>query len=309
MKMFKRVLIIAVLIIFASIAASFLFSEKLYNLSMNMQRSSAGLDKKELAVGDDKIVYYEGGSGSGTIVLLHGFGADKDNWTKMVKFLPGYHYIIPDLPGFGESSKSDSAKYDVNSQVDRLDKFFTKIGADKFYIAGNSMGGNISGIYAIRYPQKVKALILVNNAGVKSPVNSDAYKSIERGVNPLIVNNVDDFKNLLKYVFYKEPFIPYPVKKILAEKSITNRKFNEKVFKDIMTSPAMFEDHFPEFTMPVLIIWGDSDRLLDVSSVSVLEKGIKNHTTKILKECGHMPMVERPEETAGYIKSFIDSHK
>lgn len=309
MKSVKKIILIASVIICAVVILSLLFPEKLYNMAMEGERGKSGLVQKEITVGDHKIVYLEGGTGKETIVLVHGFGGSKDNWPKMVKYLPGYHFIIPDLPGFGESSKLETSKYDVASQVERMNGFFARLGLDNFYLAGNSMGGNISGIYAEKYPKKVKALILVNNAGVNAPVKSIVLKAILQGTNPLIVNTVDDYDNLLNLIFVKKPYIPYPIKRVLAEKSIESREFNAKVFRDFSSTPAMLEGNFEALTMPVLIIWGDTDRLIDVSTVSVLEKGIKNHTARILKDCGHVPMMERPEETAGYIKDFLETVK
>lgn len=305
MKILKRVTVSAVVILAAVILFSFLFPEKLFEFTVKMQHRNAGLVKKEIIVDDHRVVYLEGGTGSETIVLVHGFGGDKNNWTMLVDALPGYHYIIPDLPGFGESSKIESSKYDVVSQAERLEKFLNQLAVDKFYIAGNSMGGNIAGVYSAAYSQKVKGLILVNNAGINSPVKSELFKSLEKGVNPLLVNSPDDFDRLLKFVFVKEPYVPSRIKGVLAERAIASRKFNDKIFSDITAAPAMLEDRFSSLTMPVLIIWGDQDRVLDVSSVPVLEKGIKNSSSVILKECGHIPMMERPAETAGYIKKFI----
>lgn len=307
MKIFKRVMAVAAVLIFAGAIVTFVFPEKLVRLTVDIKRKSAGLERKEVTAGDHQIVYLEGGSGRETIVLIHGFGADKDTWPDMVKNLSGYHFIIPDLPGFGESTKLDSAKYDINSQVERLDKFLAGLGLESFYIGGNSMGGNVSGIYAERFPGKVKALILLNNSGVIPPVKSIVFKSIDNGVNPMLVNSTKDFEILLSYLFAKKPFIPRPFIGVLADRAISNRKFNDKIFRDLMASPAMMEDHFAALNMPVLIIWGDKDQLLDVSSVSVLEKGIKNHTIRILKDCGHLPMMERPEETAGYINFFLQN--
>ncbi len=309
MKIFKRTVIVLAVLVLTGFAVTALFPEKIFNISAKMQRSSAGLKVKEIKFDDQKIVYLEGGTGEETLVLIHGFGANKDSWPLLVKHLPGYHFIIPDLPGFGESTKSDAVKYDVGSQVSRIDKFFSSIGLKRFFIAGNSMGGNIAGIYASRYPEKVRGLILLNNSGVNAPVKSTLVKSLDNGVNPLLVNSRDDYKRLMQFIFAKEPFIPYPFLAVLADTAVKNRKFNDKIFHDMVSSPAMLEDRFSSITMPVLIIWGDKDQVLDVSSVSVLEKGIKNHTTRILKDCGHVPMMERPGETAGFIKSFIESVK
>lgn len=309
MKWTKRVIIGLTVIILSMAALCFIFPEKMYMLTIKGDRERAGLALKEVQSGNHKIVYLEGGQGAETIVLVHGFSADKDNWPRMARFLPGYHFIIPDLPGFGDSTKLQKAQYDVSTQVERLDAFFNTIGLKKFYIAGNSMGGNISGIYASKYPGKVKGLILVNNSGIKFPVKSYVFKEVDKGFNPLLVAGRNDFDRFLGVIFVDKPFIPLPVKWFLADKALASREFNSKVFREIHAKPASIEENFDKLTMPVLIIWGDKDMVLDVSGVSVLENGIKNHTTHILKDCGHTPMLERPEETASYIKTFIDANR
>lgn len=309
MKWFKRVLIFIAVIVFITVGFIFIFPGKAYNIFASLGRSKAGVILKEVSIGDHKIKYLESTSQGETVVLLHGYGAEKGHWLKMAALMKGYHLIIPDLPGLGDSTKSMSQRYDVESQVERMDKFLNVIGQKKFFIAGNSMGGNIAGFYAIRHPEKVKGLILLNNLGVNSPEKTAIMKAFEKGENPLLISSMDDYNIMMKSMFVKIPFTPYPIKKFMAEKAIKSREFNQKVFMDLITKPAMFEGHFSELTMPVLIIWGDKDQILDVSSVGVLEKGIKNHTTKILKDCGHVPMMERPEETALYIKQFIDANK
>jgi abhydrolase domain-containing protein 6 len=64
----------------------FLFPETVFNLALKAGRHSAGLAKKEIHVDDHKIVYLEGGKGQ-TILLLHGFAANKDNWIRFAKYL------------------------------------------------------------------------------------------------------------------------------------------------------------------------------------------------------------------------------
>jgi pimeloyl-ACP methyl ester carboxylesterase len=309
MKWFRIGAVMLAAVLLLSIAVYYNFPEPIYNHSITTERDKAGLKVKELSVDDHKIKYLERSAPGETLVLLHGFGVDKDTWPRMASFIPGYHLVIPDIPGFGESTKSASSSYDIASQAERLDKFFTLLGLKKFFIAGNSMGGNISGIYSIKYPDKVKGLILLNNSGVVSPVKSAVMQMFEKGENPLLMKENEDFYKILDLLFVKEQFMPYPIKRMLAERAVKNREFNEKIFKDMMNKPAMFEGQFAKLTMPVLIIWGDKDKFIDVSAVTVLEKGIKNHTTKILKDCGHVPMVERPEETASFIKKFIEDNK
>jgi pimeloyl-ACP methyl ester carboxylesterase len=279
----------------------------MYTGYKNMKRSSADLVQKSVQVADYSMVYLEGGKGE-TLVLIHGFGAEKDHWTLMAKYLSDkYHLIIPDLPGFGESVKRDDMSYDVESQADRIHYFLKKLNAGKVFIAGNSMGGNISGIFAAKYPDEVAGLILLDTAGIIAPEKSDLTKSLEAGINPLIVNSTEDYDRLMEYGFVKPPYIPGPVKRILAEQAIKNKTYNEKVWSDMNRKPVLLQDRLSKLKMPVLILWGDKDRIINVSCVQVLEKNLKNFRTHILKDCGHAPMVERPGETAGYIKDFLQT--
>jgi pimeloyl-ACP methyl ester carboxylesterase len=258
---------------------------------------------------DHRIVYLEGGQGD-TVVLLHGFGAEKDNWTKFASFLtPRYHVVIPDLPGFGESTKNNNSKYDIASQASRVKKFIDALGISKIHIAGNSMGGAIAGSFSLQYGNMVATLGLFNSGGVKSPNKSEYIKMMEQGRNPLLIEKTADFDRMLGMLFVKAPKIPSPVKRYMASQSIRNRPFNEKIMNEYKNNPFTLEPRLGELSMPVLILWGDMDRLLDVSSVGVFAAGIRNDTTAIMKDCGHVPMLERPAETAGIYLKFLNEKK
>jgi len=286
-------------IVFSSCSA-----KNVYESYTGMARSKAGLTEKTVQVDGCSVVYLEGGTGE-TVVLIHGFGAEKDYWTPMSEYMKGYHLIIPDLPGFGESEKRSDISYDVVSQADRIHLLLKTLGVKKAFIAGNSMGGNIAGIFAAKYPDDVIALGLLDNAGIVAPEKSDLTKMLELGINPLIVNKADDFDNLMDFGYAEKPYIPSPVKAYLAGEAIRSKPYNEKVWVDMERKPAMLQNYLNKLTMPVLIIWGDKDRIINVSCVPVMEKSLKRYRTHILKNCGHGPMMERPEETAGYIKDFL----
>jgi len=107
----KKILVACFIVVLLLIGIYFLIPETLFKLAIKAERYSAGLVQKEIQVDDHKIVYLEGGKGQ-TIVLLHGFGANKDNWTRFAKYLTGnYHLVIPDIPGFGESSQIKEVIY------------------------------------------------------------------------------------------------------------------------------------------------------------------------------------------------------
>ena len=278
--------------------AYFLFPEMLLNLARNFERRSSGLIKKEARIGDHQIVYLEGGEGE-TIILLHGYGGDKDNWTRFAKYLTrSYHVLIPDLAGFGESSKLPEENYDIENQVTRIDRFAEVLKLGEFHMAGHSMGGMIAAVYGAKHPEKILTLALVAPAGLKSPQKSEFAKQSEKGINPFLVSTPGEYEKLISFLFVKPPPIPTPVKIALAAQRISQRAFNEKILKDIRKAHLSLEPFLPAVHAPVLIIWGDSDKILDVSCVSILEKKLKNCRTLIMKEMGHVPILERPQETA-----------
>jgi abhydrolase domain-containing protein 6 len=283
-----------------------IISSFLFVLAMRIERGSAALSEKSIQVEDHKIVYLEGGKGE-TVLLLHGFGGDKDNWTRFSRYLTKrYRVIALDLPGFGESSRVWTDTYGIATQVMRVHQYAEEMGLKKIHIAGNSMGGLIAGIYTATYPDEVLSLALLDPIGVIDREPSQLSKEVEKGNNPLIVESVSDYNKLLGFLFVKPPYIPGPVKSYLTEMAIQSRDFNKKVF--IEASPGnQLEAIAGKIRVKTLILWGDTDRFVPSSSAAVLQKMIKNSKAILMKDCGHVPMLERPKETAQYYLDFISS--
>jgi len=165
--------IIAVIVVVVCAVLYFVAPSYLYNKAIDGRRSEAKLTIKSVVIPDFRIVYAEGGTGD-TIIMVHGFGGNKDNWLSLAKlFTSKYRVIIPDLPGFGDSSKPQDKKYNIMSEVERLNLFARELKLTKFHIVGNSMGGNIAGNYAADYPEMVKTLALFDAGGVVSPIKSE----------------------------------------------------------------------------------------------------------------------------------------
>jgi abhydrolase domain-containing protein 6 len=305
----KKLLIILLVIIVAAVGGYYAFPEKVAGFLINQARSKVSLSKKEIKIGDHNIVYLESGTGPETILLLHGYSANKDNWIRFSAYLKGYHIVIPDLPGHGESSRLANAKYDLSSQIERLHTFAEVIKIQKFHIAGNSMGGWFSGAYAVRYSDEVLSVGLFDAAGVKSPQLSEVMKMRQKGENPLLLKDENDFFRLMSLVFVNPPFMPYPIKKVFIREAQANKNFNQKIMEEISPEIFSLEKDLPKIKAPALILWGDKDRLIDISSVPVFEKGLKNYKTVIINNCGHIPMLEKPQETANAYLAFIRSIK
>ena len=305
----KKVLIAILVVIVALVACYYAFPEKVAGYMMDAARSHAGLTKKEIKIDDHNIVYLEGGKGP-TILLLHGYTGSKDNWLMFAPYLTkNYHLVIPDIPGYGESSMIEKDSYDLSNQMSRLHKFTHALELKKFHIAGNSMGGLFAGTYAVRYPDEIISVGLIDAGGVTSLRTSLVHKLAEKGENPLLLKDSKDMPRLAALAFVNPPSLPYPIKKVMIKTALANRQFYEKERKEFAPDLYSLEKDLPKIKAPTLILWGDQDKVIDVSSVPVFEKGLKNHKTVIIKDCGHAPMMEKPQETATQYIDFIKGIK
>jgi abhydrolase domain-containing protein 6 len=307
-----RKLLLALTLILATVAGTlYLSPSALLATAQFAERQLAGLTHKQVQVGDFNVHYYEGGpKDAETILMIHGFGADKDNWLRFSRPLTArYHVIALDLPGFGESSKPD-ASYDVGTQTERLAAFAKQLGIHKLHLIGNSMGGHIAALYAARHPEQVLSVALLDNAGITAPQKSEMFQRLERGEpNPLLVNNAADFSNMLSFVFVEQPAMPESLKQHFAEQSIANHELNQKIFSQLRERYIPLEPELAKIQVPTLLLWGDQDRVLNMSSIEVMKPLLKQPTVVIMKDCGHVPMIERPEETAAHYQAFLDSSK
>jgi abhydrolase domain-containing protein 6 len=272
-------------------------------------RRRAGLARKAVQVDDHRWVFLQGGMGE-TILLVHGFGSEKHQWGFFPKaFSSSYELIIPDLPGFGEGTRIDSAAYDIESQVRRLDRFVDILDLKAFHLLGISMGGYIAGYYACEYPKKVKSLALMSAAGVRSSVESAAWKKYrETGEIVLLYQSEPEFDRLLSALFYKPPPVPGFVKRYLTEKGRIHYPFYRKVLRDIEKQGVdLLEGRLWKVEAKCLIIWGAEDQIIHVSAVEKFEKELEQSKSVILQECGHVPYLEQRRKTVQAYKNFLAS--
>lgn len=300
MWLLLSILIAAVL----AIIALHLYRWPLFNAAIRAQRGKAGLVRKSEHVGGHDIVYLEGGSGE-PLVLIHGFGANKDNWIQIAPLLaPHYRLIILDLPGFGESTRDRDARYGAEEQLARLKSFFDQLDLAPMHLCGNSMGGYLAGLYAARYPADVKSQCLLAPAGVEAAEPSEYFQQIEQGNNALLIEDMAGFKRLVDMCFTHAPYMPGVFQRCLCERNIEEREFNDKIFGDIFAEPLALERELAGSTVKTQILWGDGDRLLHPSGAAILGSAIAAAETVIMQRMGHCPMLERPRETAELYLKF-----
>ena len=272
------------------------------------ERNKSDLDVKSFTLtSGDKLVYAENANLTGEpLLLIHGFGGNKDNFTRIADELEDYHLIIPDLLGFGESSKPMSADYRSQAQATRLHELLQAKGlASNIHIGGNSMGGAISVAYAAKYPKDVKSLWLVDSAGFWS---AGVPKSLEGATlenNPLLINSKEDFYKMYDFVMYKPPYLPKSVKAVFAQERINNKELDAKILEQIVTDNVEERAQIiADYNIPTLVVWGEKDQVIKPETVNVIKDIIPQAQVIMMEDIGHVPMIEAVEQTAEDYKKF-----
>lgn len=273
-------------------------------------RLVAGLETRHLRIDSLDMSYLEGGEGQ-ALLMIHGFGADKDNWLRIARsFTDHYRVIAPDLPGFGDSSSPKDMRFDVDSQVAHLVKFADALGLGPMHIVGNSMGGQVAAVLASRRPELVASLALFDPLGIEQEPGvkpSITMRRLENGENVLLPPDRAAFDDMLGLMFYEAPWAPGVVNDYYADIWIDRRELLARIFSDITGRYVALAPLLPTLTAPTLILWGANDEILPVGGARLLAQGIANSELVILPECGHLPMLEKPQATAMHYRAFLDA--
>lgn len=295
----KRLLVVILGLCGALAAFDFLAPHTAARLLLRLERARCGLEARRIDVADLSIAYLAGGAGE-PLILIHGFGGDKDTFTRVSAYLtPRYRILIPDLPGFGDSSKPEGASYTIASGVELVRAFARTLGVGRVHLGGSSMGGFIATQYALTYPDEVGSLWLLGPAGTRVAFDSELIRQIERsGENALLSRTPEDFARTMDFVMSRKPFIPYSVRRVMAESAAANYALHSRIFREVSPEVPTVDERLHALTTPTLIVWGKEDRVLNPKAADTYRAVMPDAQVILMDGIGHLPIVEAPEETA-----------
>jgi pimeloyl-ACP methyl ester carboxylesterase len=273
-------------------------------IALTATRKHSGLVRKEIVLSNNlHFVYLEGGQGE-PLMLLHGFGGNKDTFTRVSRFLvKHYRVIIPDIVGFGESAHSPHLDYSPSAQVERLRALSKALNLKQLHLGGNSMGAQIAMLYAAQYPTEVNSLWLLSPAGVWCAPKSDVLNDfLKTGHNPLIARNEKEFEEVMALGMSKPPYVPQPMLKVLAQERIQNTALEKRIFQQMLDQSV--ENRIRGMETPTLIVFGDQDRVIPIETAKVLSKLLPNSQVVFVQDAGHVAMFEQPQTCARDYLSF-----
>jgi pimeloyl-ACP methyl ester carboxylesterase len=258
---------------------------------------------KTVKVFGANIHYIEAGdSAKPTVILLHGLGANVQSWQfNLAPLAQNYHVIALDQIGFGTSDKP-MLKYRAGTYVDFLDKFMSELKIDRASLVGNSLGGWVAALTAIKYPNRVEKIVLADAAGIKpGDVDMDLVYSLNYSTR-------DEVRTLVKLVFFNQA--------ITGSDAFIEQSMNVRVaagdgftIDSLIASIKRNEDflngHLGEIKKPTLIIWGKQDGLLKLADGEKFNKEIPGSELIVFDQCGHVPQVEKAAEFNKAVMTFL----
>tara|TARA_R110002072_G_scaffold57188_3_gene147261 strand:- start:3442 stop:4392 length:951 start_codon:yes stop_codon:yes gene_type:complete len=292
--------------------ANHYFRYELYDFAIEFESEKAGLTPKQTTLNGLDYYYLSRdiSQAAETVILLHGFSANKENWLRFSQHIPNTFEIYAiDLLGHGQHPINLSLDYSITSQVDYLHHFITQYTQQAVHIVGNSMGGAIAALYAAKYPENVKTLMLISPAGIHD-IPSQLDHALEQGSNPLIVNTAEEFYQVIDFVMEDQPFIPQSILAVQAEKSIKRMALNQKIFTDIRRDlDKKLDQNFSQIQAPTLILWGKEDRVINAENIHRYSTLISNSTPIVLNNIGHLAMIEAPKVAAQALITSLSTSK
>jgi pimeloyl-ACP methyl ester carboxylesterase len=241
------------------------------------------------------------------VVLVHGFGGDKESWLMMAGLLSRQQAtLIPDLPGFGAAGAIMPERASAKRQSDVLARLLDRLGYARAHLVGNSMGGGIALRFAADHPERATSITLIGSVG---PVvqKSEVMQALDRGENPLVVNDVADLDRLLGLVSEKMPKLPRTMRRYIAEDRVARRDAQLSLFRG-WNEPVDGEGiprDLESVKTPALVIHGARDRVIDVTTGRELAARLPNARLQVMEGIGHVPQMEAPRRVAGMVDAFV----
>jgi abhydrolase domain-containing protein 6 len=295
--------------VLARIALLLLFAGLLTGIGVEAVAADCDFSSARIHVGEGEIHYDRAGRGY-PVVLLHGLFAQKEQWHGVLCDLAsaGFDAIAPDLPGFGQSGDYRVSVYDLNRQVNLLDRLTDALGVEKFDLAGNSLGGAIAALYTDRYPGRVHCLAFVGPPLGLEPWGPRVRQAIIQGINPFIPMDISQFDLEMALLFAQPPEVANEDRDSLIRDYVTRNHHYQQVWNIITLFDAVLQDNPGEqlgIDVPVLIIWGESDAIYPVAGAESLHRRLSDSRLITLPETGHLPMMERTAETGELLIRFL----
>ena len=252
------------------------------------------------------------------VMLLHGLGGTRASLFETAAALSRtYRVHVPDLPGFGSSCKPALGGYNARWFADIMLGLMDQLEIERAHVAGNSMGGRVAIELGLTRPERIRSL------GLLCP----AVAWLKRGLHPIVRLMRPEF-GLLPHairrsmvatqfwrLFYDRDLMDPAVADLVVDEF--QRIYHTAGARYALLASARniyleapfgrhgFYRRLSDLEPAALFIWGSHDWLVPAAFSRHVRKSLPSAEQVIIDRCGHVPQVERPEETNALLADFF----
>lgn len=275
------------------------------------------LEIHEIQVGRHRVSTLTMGRGP-DVLLLHGLGGTRASLFETAAALSrSYRVHVPDLPGFGSSCKPPLGAYNARWFAEIMLGLMDELGVERAHVVGNSMGGRVAIELGLTSPERITALALL----------CPAVAWLKRGLHPIVRLLRPEF-GLLPHafrrsvvashfwsMFYDRDVIDPGVADLIVDEfqriyHTAGARYAllasaRNIYLEAPFGRGGFYRRLAELRPPALFVWGSHDRVVPAAFGPHVHKWLPDAEQVTLESCGHVPQVERPEETNALLLDFF----
>ncbi|MCX8023682.1 MAG: alpha/beta hydrolase [Thermanaerothrix sp.] len=283
------------------------------------EESLAWPDSQFIEINGLKVHYQRYGNGSPAMILLHGFGASTFSWREVIKSLGAHGTAIAfDRPGFGLTERPLSQTwrgenpYTLDFQAELVIGLMDALDIPRAYLIGNSAGGTVALYTALKYPQRVEGLVLVDAAiyrgGGAPPWIRPLLNTPQMDrLGPWFVRSLagEQGMRFLRSAWHDPSKITDEVIEGYR-KPLQARNWDRALWELTKASQASnLAKRLNDVGHPVLVITGDDDRIVPTEDSVRLARELPNARLVVIPNCGHVPQEECPMEFLHAVLPFV----
>jgi pimeloyl-ACP methyl ester carboxylesterase len=270
------------------------------------------LEERTAEIKDVRLRYYVGGEGP-PLILVHGLGGAAANWAGVVPLLVARHrLLVPDLPGHAGSTPFPAATT-LDPYADRLDRLAELEAMEHAGVVGHSLGGLVGLRLAVNFPRRVSALVLTASAGIRS-----STREAERYLNLAAI-----LRPTRRYARHREAIARSPALRMLVfgyfgasdpeampDVAVDGFLSAMDMHTDTATARRALVRDDPRLDLervacPVFLLWGARDNQITAQDAFEYTRRLRA-PLRMIADCGHLLIGERPDACAEAIESFLD---
>ena len=248
-----------------------------------------------ITIKDCRIRLMRGGAGA-PLLFLHGGGGAGIWLPCMAKLAKKFDVIAPEHPGFGDSDTPpwlDTIEDLANFYLDFLDQLDLR----GVHLIGSSLGGWVAAELAVRNATRLASLTLIGAAGIH-------LKEVEQ-VDTFLSNDEQRIRDLFHDQDLAEAVIAGSERPELEDAALKNRMMTAKLSWQPRNHDPQLRKWLHRIKVPTLLVWGDHDRLFPKEYALAYQRLIPGAKVVIIPNCGHLPHVEKGDEFAAELETFI----